>query len=72
MSENETETPTQHAMLVIWGQFAQTFGMIQAVSGVPLDQKTVDYSPHTKILEFFLAILGGLEHLPELNTSAGR
>lgn len=70
MSENETETPTQHAMLVIWGQFAQAFGMIQAVSGVPIDQKTVDYSPHTKILEFFLAILGGLEHLQELNTAA--
>lgn len=70
MSENETETPTQHAMLVIWGQFAQAFGMIQAVSSVPVDQKTVDFSPHTKILEFFLAILGGLEHLQELNTAA--
>lgn len=70
MSENETETFTQHAMLVIWGQFAQAFGMIQAVSGVPIAQKTVEYSPHTKILEFFLAILGGLEHLQELNTAA--
>ena len=70
MSENETETPTQHAMLVIWGQFAQAFGMIQAVSSVPIDQKTVDFSPHTKILEYFLAILGGLEHLQELNTAA--
>jgi len=70
MSENETETLTQHAMLVIWGQFAQAFGMIQAVSGVPIAQKTVEYSPHTKILEFFLAILGGLEHLQELNTAA--
>jgi hypothetical protein len=70
MSENETETPTQHAMLVIWGQFAQAFGMIQAISGVPIDQKTVNYSPHNKIVEFFLAILGGLEHLQELNTAA--
>lgn len=70
MSENGTEMSTQHAMMVIWGQFAQAFGMIQAVTGVPIDQKTVDYSPHTKILEFFLAILGGLEHLQELNTAA--
>lgn len=70
MSKNETETTTQHAMLVIWGQFAQAFGMIPAVSGIPIDQKTVDYSPHTKILQFFLAILGGLEHLQELNTAA--
>ena len=70
MSENEAEMPTQHAMLVIWGQFAQAFGMIQAVTGVPIDQKTVDYSPHNKILEFFLAILAGLKHLQELNTAA--
>ncbi len=70
MSESETEIPTQHAMLVIWGQFAQALGMIQAISDIPLDQKTVDYSPHTKVLEFFLAILGGLEHLQELNTAA--
>lgn len=70
MSENEAETLTQHAMLVIWGQFAQAFGMIQAIAGVPIDQKTVNFSPHTKILEFFLAILSGLEHLQELNTAA--
>ena len=64
------EMLTQHAMLVIWGQFAQAFGLIQAVNRVAIDQKTVDYSPHTKILEFFLAILSGLEHLQELNTAA--
>ncbi len=70
MSENGAETLTQHAMLVIWGQFAQAFGLIQAVNRVVLNQKTVDYSPQTKILEFFLAILSGLEHLQELNTAA--
>jgi hypothetical protein len=70
MSKNEPETLTQHAMLVIWGQFAQAFGLIQTVNSVHMDQKTVDYSPHTKILEFFLAILSGLEHLQELNTAA--
>lgn len=70
MSENGAETLTQHAMLVIWGQFAQAFGLIQAVNRVAIGQKTVDDSPHTKILEFFLAILSGLEHLQELNTAA--
>jgi hypothetical protein len=70
MRENETESLTQHAMLVIWGQYAQALGLIQGLIQVPIDQKTVDYSPHTKILEFFLAILAGLEHLQELNTAA--
>lgn len=70
MSQNEMETLTQHAMLVIWGQFAQALGLIQGLTQVPIHQKTVDYSPHTKILEFFLAILAGLEHLQELNTAA--
>ena len=39
MSENEAETRTQHALLVIWGQFAQAFGLIQAVNNVALNQK---------------------------------
>ena len=32
MSENEAETLTQHAMLVIRGQYAQAFGLIQAMN----------------------------------------
>jgi hypothetical protein len=70
MSKNEAETLTQHTMLVIWGQFAQTFGLIQPVNSVAMDQKTVDYRAHTKILEFFLSILSGLEHLQELTAAA--
>jgi hypothetical protein len=70
MSKNETATQTQHALLVIWGLYAQALGLIQEIQKVPIEQKTVAYSPHTKILEFFLAILAGLEHLQELNTAA--
>jgi hypothetical protein len=70
MSENAVETRTQHAMLVLWGQYAQALGLIQEFSKVPLHQKRVRHSPHTKILEFLLAILGGLEHLQELSTAA--
>ena len=28
MSQNDPETLTQHAMLVVWGQFAQSIGLI--------------------------------------------
>jgi hypothetical protein len=36
MSTVEAETETQHAMLVVWGQFAQALGLIKALSSVPL------------------------------------
>ena len=70
MSQSPVETPTQHAMLVIWGQFAQALGLIQELAKVPLHQKKVRHDPHTKILEFFLAVLAGLEHLQDLSTAA--
>lgn len=69
MSENETEETTQHSMLVVWGLYAQAIGLTQGLMKVPIQQKTVEHSPHSKILEFFLAILAGLEHLQELNTA---
>jgi hypothetical protein len=64
------ETLTNHAMLVIWGQFAQCIGLIEKVQSVTLHQKTVLHRPQTKVLEFFVAILAGLEHLQELSRSA--
>jgi len=70
MSENQPETITHHAMLVAWGQFGQSIGLIRAIEAVVLHQKTVEHSPQTKILEFFIAILAGLKHLQELSRSA--
>lgn len=70
MSDNEINELTHHAMLVAWGQFAQSIGLIQAIENVHLHQKTVIHRPQTKILEFFVAILAGLEHLKELSRSA--
>ena len=69
MSEAEPETQTQHAMLVLWGQFAQALGLVQKLNEVPLHQKKVQHDPHTKILEFFVAVLAGLEHLHDLSTA---
>ncbi len=70
MSENQSETITHHAMLVAWGQFAQSIGLIQAIEAVQLHQKKVEHRPQTKILEFFIAILAGLKHLQDLSRSA--
>jgi len=70
MSEKQPDTITYHAMLVAWGQFGQSIGLIQAIEAVLLRQKKVEHSPQTKILEFFVAILAGLKHLQELSHSA--
>ena len=70
MSDNDINELTHHAMLVAWGQFAQSIGLIQAVEDVSLHQKTVTHRPQTKILEFFVAILAGLAHLKDLSRSA--
>ena len=70
VSDNESDEIPHHTMLVTWGQFAQSIGLIQMVESVPLHQKTVTHRPQTKILEFFVAILAGLEYLKDLSRSA--
>jgi hypothetical protein len=61
---------TDHAILVVWGQFAHCMGLIQAIEQVTLSQKTVEHSPQGKVLEFLVAILGGLEYLKDISHSA--
>jgi hypothetical protein len=70
MNKDHPETLTHHAMLVIWGQFARSIGLIDQIHSIPLHQKTVTHSPQRKILEFLVAILAGLEHLQDLSRSA--
>ncbi len=70
MSHSENDELTHHAMLVAWGEYAQNIGLIQEIESVPLHQKTVTHRPQTKILEFFVAMLAGLEHLKDLSRSA--
>lgn len=43
MSENQPDTITHHAMLVAWGQFGQSIGLVQAIEAVTLHQKTVEH-----------------------------
>lgn len=70
MDKKPAETLTHHAMLVVWGQFAQSMGLIDKIHSVSLGQKTVTHSPQRKIMEFAVAILAGLAHLQDLSRSA--
>jgi hypothetical protein len=70
VSDSEINKLTYHAMLVAWGEYAQSIGLIEGIESVHLHQKTVTHRPQTKLLEFFLAILAGLEHLKDLSRSA--
>jgi hypothetical protein len=70
MSQNDLETLTHHAMLVIWGQFAHGIGLPASFQAVKLRQKTVQHSPQTKVLEFLVSMLAGLEHVQDISRSA--
>jgi hypothetical protein len=70
MSHSESNELTHHAMLVAWGEYAQSIGLIDEIESVPLHQKTVTHRPQSKILEFLVAILAGLPHLKDLSRSA--
>ena len=70
MSHSKDTSLTDHAMLVVWGQYAHCLGLIQALEQISLPQKTIDHSPQGKVLAFLVAILGGLEYLKDISLSA--
>ena len=72
MSDNieQDSSVTDHAMLVVWGQYAHCLGLPQAFAKVPLSQKTVEHTPQSKVLEFLVAHLAGLEYLKDVSHSA--
>ena len=68
MSETAAATcRTEHALLVLLGQYAQQLGLIKALMAVPLHQQARTYSPQAKVLEFLVAILAGLAHLEDIS-----
>jgi len=71
MNASEPMTkPTQHALLVAWGEFARQLGLIQGLDALRLHQKRYQHSPQTKVIEFLVATLAGLEHLKAISRSA--
>jgi len=62
--------PTQHGLMVAWGQFAQDIGLIEGLMHVPVPQKMVRHAPQKKLLEFQMAILAGVEYLQDINAGS--
>jgi len=64
------DASTDHALLVVLGEYARQLGLIGRLQAVPIDQRQGDYSPQSKLIEFLVAILAGLEHLEDLNQAS--
>jgi hypothetical protein len=62
-----TRCPTQHAMLIVWGYFAQSLGLLEHLASVPVPQKTFAHPPYIKLLELFMGLLTGMEYLSDLS-----
>jgi hypothetical protein len=58
---------TDHALLVLLGKFAQHRGLLRLLSAVPIVQKTRDHRPQTKLIQFLVGILAGLDDLQDFN-----
>jgi hypothetical protein len=68
--KSDCAIPTQHALLVAWGEYAQQIGLTEALKQVPLPQKKREHSPQTKVIEFLVATLAGLAYLEDISRSA--
>lgn len=67
---SEITTPpsrTDHAWLVLLGEYARQLSLVDAVNTVPIHQKVRTHRPQTKVLEFLVAILAGLPHLEDIS-----
>lgn len=64
------DATTEHAWLVVLGYFAQALEVVKRLAGVPIEQrKGANCGPQTKLIEFLVGILGGIEYLQDLNKS---
>jgi hypothetical protein len=70
--EQSLEATTEHGWLVVMGHFAQALGLVEGLGKVPLEQRKGpdETKPQTKLVEFLVAILAGIEYLQDLNQGA--
>jgi hypothetical protein len=65
------DATTDHAWLVVLGHFAQALGLVAGLQEVPIGQRQgPKHSPASKVIEFLIGILGGIEYLQDLNQGA--
>jgi len=64
------DATTDHAWLVVLGYFAQALGLVAGLEAVSIEQRRgPECEPQTKLIEFLVGILGGIEYLQDLNKS---
>jgi len=61
------DATTDHAWLVLLGQYARQIGLIDRLASVPIDQRTREYTPQTKLIQSLVGVLAGLEYLQDFN-----
>lgn len=57
---------TEHGLLVAYGQFARQNSLVDRLMAVPVAAKVRVYPPQTKIVEFLVGLLAGIEYLQDL------
>lgn len=60
-------TNTEHGMLVAIGEILRQHGLLERLHQVPIQQKAHTFTPQAKLIEFLIGIVGGIEHLQDLN-----
>lgn len=58
---------TEHGMLVAFGEFLRQHGLLDQLLNVPIKQRTRQFAPQLKLIEFLAGIMSGIEHLKDLN-----
>lgn len=65
------DATTEHAWLVVLGHLAQAWGLVTRLEGVPIEQRQgAKHTPQSKVIEFLVGILGGIDYLQDLNLGA--
>jgi hypothetical protein len=66
---NTCQPVTSHALGLSFGYFAQEIGLISKLQKVSIPMKTVSHSPQDKLIEFFVSIVLGMQHLKDMSHS---
>lgn len=65
------DATTEHGWLVVLGQLAQILGLVTGLEGVAIGQRQgPKHTPQSKVIEFLVGILGGIDYLQDLNRGA--
>jgi hypothetical protein len=70
--EQQRKIPTRHPTRLSGdlGLVCERLGLIQKLQAVSLKQKSSHHQPQTKVLEFLVAILAGLQHVQDFSLAA--